>query len=367
MTRTPELRAETPPRAAAAGLDPPEDQLSDLLATVHLSGTVLFRAELGEPWAVAVPEARDLASLLPFPTEHVVPFHLVDEGRCWIELDQGQRVSLGPGEAVLLPHGAAHLLGAGGAARVAPVGTLLPRPPWPDTPRLRHGGQGAPTRIVCGFVHCEELLFNPFLGGLPALLHARPGADPAARWLETTLRYTAHEAARADPGARSTLPRLTELMFVEVLRHHMRTLRGGEVGWLAAATDPILGQALGRLHQAPAAPWTVDALARQVGVSRTVLAERFAARLGQPPMRYLARWRLQIGARLLETTVAPLKVVAAQAGYDSEAAFGRAFKRLFGVPPADWRRRQRHGAPLAARGRPGDAPAAAALPRRARR
>ena len=343
MTGTPQHLAEAPRRPALADADGSTDLLSDLLGTVHLTGAVLFRAELGEPWAISVPEACDLSRLLPFPTEHVIPFHVVDEGSCWIEAGEGERRWLGPGEAVLLPYGSAHRLGSRAEAMNAPVGALLPKAPWSDAPLLQHGGPGAATRIICGFVHCEELLFNPFLAGLPPLLHARPGDDPASRWLETTIRYTAHEARRAGPGARSVLPRLTELMFVEVLRHHMRSLPEGQVGWLAAAADPILGKALGWLHRQPTWPWTVNELARRVGVSRTVLADRFAARLGQPPMHYLARWRLQLGARLLRSSSAPLKAVAERAGYDSEAAFGRAFKRLFHVPPADWRRRARRG------------------------
>ncbi len=341
MTGTPEVHSETPQRQAPTPPDGPVDLLSDLLGTVHLSGAVLFRAEFGEPWAIAVPEACDMAHMLPTPTEHVVPFHLVDQGRCWIEAGGGERVWLATGEAVLLPYGAAHRLGGREVAAPASVGALLPRPPWSEVPLLRHGGRGGATRVVCGFVHCEELLFSPFLQGLPPLLHVRPGANPAARWLETTIRYTAHEACGADPGSRSLLPRLTELMFVEVLRHHMRSLSDGQVGWLAAANDPVLGRALGWIHRAPAKSWTVEDLARRVGVSRTVLAERFGRRLGQPPMRYLARWRLQVGAQLLRTTSAPLKAIAERIGYVSEAAFGRAFKRLFGVPPADWRRRTR--------------------------
>jgi AraC-like DNA-binding protein len=227
------------------------------------------------------------------------------------------------------------------------MGALLPAPPWREPPLIRYGGGGVATRIVCGFVNCEELLFNPFLRSLPAVVHARPGEDPAARWLENTIRYAAHEANRTDPGSRSVLPRLTELMFVEVLRHHMRSLPHDEVSWLAAANDPILGKALGWLHREPAEPWTVEDLARRVGVSRTALADRFVQRLGEPPMHYLARWRLQVGAQLLRTTNEPLKAIAEQVGYESEAAFGRAFRRLFGLPPAGWRRRSRGSTPSA--------------------
>jgi len=344
MTGTPVVHSKTPDPAGPAAPPASADLLSDLLATVHLSGAVLFRAELSEPWGVEVPDACDMARMLPAPVEHVIPFHLVDDGACWVEAGGGKRAWLSAGEAVLLPYGSAHRLGGREGAATTPVGSLLPTPPWAEMPLLRHGGRGGSTRIVCGFVHCEELLFSPFLQGLPPLLQARPGADPGARWLATTIRYTAHEAMSEAPGSRSILPRLVELMFVEVLRHHMRSLPGDQAGWLAAANDTVLGRALGWLHRAPAQSWTVERLARRVGVSRTVLAERFVRRLGQPPMRYLARWRLQVGAHLLRTTSAPLKEIADRVGYVSEAAFGRAFKRIFGRPPADWRRRARNGA-----------------------
>lgn len=343
MTGTPDLLAGTPDRPERAAADVPSDLLSDLLGTVHLSGAVLFLGELREPWAISVPPAGDLAGMLPFPTEHVIPFHLVESGSCWLEAGDGQRRWIGPGDAVLLPFGTAHRLGGRDGAELAPVATLLPRPPWTGPPLIRHGGAGRSTRVVCGFVHCEELLFNPFLGGLPAVLHVRPGEDPAARWLETSIRYTAHEAWRASPGARSVLSRLTELMFVEVLRHELRALPPNRVGWLAAAVDPVLGPALGWLHRHPTQAWTVATLARRTGVSRTVLADRFVERLGLPPMRYLARWRLQVGAQLLRTTSAPLKLIAARSGYASEAAFGRAFKRLFEESPVEWRRRALRG------------------------
>jgi len=267
----------------------------------------------------------------------------VEEGRCWIEAGGGARLGLAAGDAVLLPYGTGHRLGGGEAAITSPVAALLPRPPWSQLPVVRHGGPGETTRIVCGFVRCEELLFSPFLQGLPPLLLARPAGDPASRWLETTIRYTAHEAASPAPGARSLLPRLTELMFVEVLRHQLRALPDGQIGWLAAARDPVLGSALGWLHRSPAEPWTVERLARRVGVSRTVLADRFARLLDQPPMRYLARWRLQLAAQHLRASSAPLKAIAGRAGYESEEAFGRAFKRHFGVPPDVWRRARRSG------------------------
>lgn len=340
MTGAPGIHAatpdESPPRPA-----PQLDLLSDLLATVRVSGAVLFRAELREPWGIAIPDARDMRPMLPGCVEKVIPFHVAEEGSFWLRAGDGPPVRISSGEAVLLPRGSSHRLGGEEEAPTEPVGAVLPRPPWEEAPVVRHGGSGARARIVCGFVSCEDLLLDPFLRGLPPVLHARPGPDPRSRWLETAIRYTTHEAGRPGPGSRLVLSRLVELMFVEVLREHMRSMDDGGTGWLAASSDPVVARALASIHAAPSHPWTVDSLARRVGVSRTVLAERFARRLALPPMHYIARWRLQVAANLLRTTSQPLKAIAQRSGYESEAAFGRAFKRHFDMPPAGWRREAR--------------------------
>jgi AraC-like DNA-binding protein len=220
------------------------------------------------------------------------------------------------------------------------VATLLPPQPWQDFLVLRHGGEGALTRLVCGFLQCDELLFHPILRHLPALIRVSSAADPGDGWLASTVRHTAYEASHSRPGARCMLPRLTELMFVEILRKYMQTLAADEVGWFAALNDPVAGAALKCLHAAPLDPWEVDGLARRIGVSRSVLADRFRHFLDQPPMQYLTHWRLQLAAQTLKSSALPLKLVAGQAGYESDAAFSRAFKRHFGLAPAEWRRKQ---------------------------
>ena len=340
MTGTPGIRAGTPGELRPTTAHQP-DLLSDLLATVRVSGAVLFRAEFREPWGIAIPEACDMLPILPGCVENVIPFHVAEEGSFWVRAGDETPLRVSAGEAVLLPQGSAHRLGGEEEASTVPVGAVLPHPPWDEPPVVRHGGTGARANIVCGFVSCEDLLLDPFLRGLPPVLHAHPGPDPRSRWLETAIRYTAHEAARPGPGSRLVLSRLVELMFVEVLRDHMRSADdAGTDGWRRRATrsSPVRSP---RSTRAPADPWTVDRLARRVGVSRTVLAERFARRLGLPPMHYVARWRLQVAANLLRTTSQPLKAIAQRAGYASEAAFGRAFKRQFGVAPANWRREAR--------------------------
>ncbi len=335
MTETPQALSETPA--------PSGDLLSDLLDIMRVSGTVLFRAEFREPWSVEAPESCELARVLPFRSEHIIPFHVLASGGCYLGMRNRERIWLTEGDAVLFPYGDGHLLSGRDEAAPVHVAQLLPRPPWSELLAVKHGGSGAGTKLICGFLQCDELLFHPILRHLPMLLHVRPDRSPADNWLATTIHHTAMEASRPSPGSRSMLPRLTELMFVEILRKHMQGLAANEVGWFAALNDPIVGAGLKHLHAKPFDDWSVESLARQVGVSRTVLCERFKHFLNQPPMQYLARWRLQLAAQNLKLGDSPIKTIADQAGYESEAAFSRAFKRHFGLPPGDWRKRQVHG------------------------
>ncbi len=325
MTETPKHLSETP-----------GDLLSDLLDTMHLSGTVLFRAEFCEPWSVTTPNCRQLAQVLPFRTEHIIPFHVIAAGGCSMAMEGAEPVWLQEGDAVLLPYGDDHLLSGKQDAAPVHIGMLLPPPPWSGMLVVEHGGGGARTSIICGFVQCDELLFHPILRDLPKFLHVSPDSTDA--WLAGTIRHTAAEATRAAPGSRSMMSRLTEVMFVEILRKYMQGLSADEVGWFAALNDPVVGASLKRLHAKPFDDWSVEHLAREIGVSRTVLADRFKHFLDQPPMKYLVQWRLQLAAQKLKANDAPLKTIADEIGYESEAAFSRAFKRLFGLPPADWRR-----------------------------
>ena len=332
--------AETPPVLSETPQDFAGDPLSDLLGSMHLAGVVLFRAEFREPWWLIAPASCQLAKLLPFRTEHIIPFHIVAEGGCWLEVKDRERIWLDAGDAILMPYGDGHdLFGDKKADQGVSPGQMLPPPPWSDIQVARlDGGGGAFTHLICGFLQCDELLFHPILHHLPVLMHVRPGGSDD--WLASTIRHTIDEVSHTRPGARSMLPRLTELMFVEILRKHMQSQPRDEVGWFAAVSDPVVGTVLRHLHTAPMQDWSVNGLARQVGVSRTVLAERFKHFLDLPPMQYLSRWRLQMAAQRLKIDDAPIKTIADQIGYESEASFNRAFKRLFGMPPGDWRSRQ---------------------------
>lgn len=331
MTETSRVLSETPGNA---------DLLSDLLGSMHLSGAVFLRTEFLEPWSILTPDACQLARMLSLRSERTIPFHIVAQGDCRLDMEGSEPVWLNEGDAVLLPYGTAHTLSGHKPVTTVPVGTLVPPPPWDDILTLRHGGVGTVTRLVCGFLQCDDLLFHPILRHLPSLIHVRPTVEPVDAWLAATIRHTAYEVSHSYPGARCMLPRLTELLFVEILRKHMQGLSEDEVGWFSALQDPVAGSALRFLHAAPLAPWDVDSLARRVGVSRSVLSAHFRHLLGQPPMQYLTHWRLLLAAQALKTSNQPLKRIADLSGYESEAAFSRAFKRQFSLPPAEWRKQQ---------------------------
>jgi AraC-like DNA-binding protein len=328
MTRTPDLLPEAPGSKAL---------IEEALRLVHLSSAVFLRGEFAAPWAFASLGPEEIPAAVCPGAERLVLFHIVLEGRCRVRLETGQEAFPGAGEAVVLPYSDRHVMGHPGGATPVPIAQLLPPPPWTVMPVMRHGGGGTPTRILCGYLHCDDLLFHPLLRALPPLIHVRPATAPAAEWLRASARYAVDGASRGGGhGAR-----LPELLLVDCLRQYLEELPAARVGWLAALREPVVGRALSLLHAAPAEPWTVDRLARRVAASRSVLGARFAAALGVPPMRYLTQWRLQVASYLLRSTSATLAEIAGRVGYESEAAFSRAFKRELGVPPAAWRARPR--------------------------
>ena len=326
MTGTPNLLLEAPDGAAL---------VEEALRLVHLSGAVFLRGEFAAPWAFASMGPREYAEALGTGTERLALFHIILEGRCRVKVESGEEAIAEAGEALMLPYGDRHVMGDPGDATPVPARDVLPPAPWTSMPMMRHGGRsGLPTRILCGYLHCEDFLFHPLLRALPPLIHFRPTSAPAAEWLSASARYAVAEAGRGGPDAR-----LPEMLLVDCLRQYLAAQPEPRSGWLAALRDPVVGRALALLHETPAAPWTVARLAGRVGVSRSVLGARFVATLKAPPMHYLAQWRLQLAAHLLRSTEATLPEIAGRVGYESEAAFSRAFKRRLGLPPAAWRRR----------------------------
>ncbi len=281
--------------------------------------------------------------------DHVVPYHLVTAGRCVVKLLDGPAIDLAAGDVVVFPKGDHHMLG--GTLQFGPVSMALE-----DLTKLLHrgtitpirgGGDGAATEMVCGFFACDRRLSAPIIDGLPRVLRVSLRDDPGALWLRSSVHFSVAETAQPHAGAETMLAKLSELLFVETIRRYVKDLPDGQTGWLAGLRNPHVAKALALLHGRPEHPWTVEELARGVGLSRTLLAERFTHYLGQPPIQYLTKWRLALAADCLRDGSSSIGRVAEQVGYDSEASFSRAFKREFGLPPATWRRREAH-APVAA-------------------
>jgi len=317
------------------------DLLSDVLKVVNLESAVYFNAEFSDPWCVHMPISREVARILQLdePAEHVIIFHLLCDGHAYVYLDDGSHVALRPGDIVSFPHGDGHVLGGG--HRIEPIEardafpTLMARGLEP----ARGGGGGTDiARFICGFLVCEPRLSRSYLDGLPPILVVNVRDDAAGQWLENSLKFSVGEAIRKRPGAEGMLAKLSEVVFAETLRRYVHTLPEDVTGWLAGTRDPEVSRALMVLHRRFAEPWTVAALAHEVGVSRTVLADRFRHFLNMPPMAYLTRWRLRLGARALLTSSRSVAEIAADVGYESEGAFNRAFKREYALPPARYRK-----------------------------
>jgi len=325
----------------AVGYTRAVDALSELLRVVKLDSAIFFNCEFSSPWCYRAPESESAARLLAQTGRHVIIFHLLVRGRAFVQIEGGARTQLANGDIVTLPHGHAHLLGNGEGARLLDGVTALPRLLARGLELIKVGGGGERSLFVCGFLSCDPLLSKTFLNALPPLFRVNIGNDPSGEWLENSLRFAVEEAVAARQGASAMLAKLSEVVFVEAVRRHIRTLPETETGWLAAARDPTVGRVLSLFHQRPAHPWTMPGLAKEVGVSRSVLAQRFRHYLGQPPMGYLTDWRLQLGARALMSGDRSVAEIASEIGYETEASFNRAFKRRFQLPPGRYRKRDR--------------------------
>ena len=306
------------------------DPLSDVLRAVRLDGAFFYAVQASKPWSVEAVSAKELTPRVLPGAEHLISYHILTSGRCWGGLTGEQAVPLAPGDVIVFPQGDAHVMSSDPKLRSVPATPGR----FPETVTLGDGGQVAAT-LVCGFLGCDRRPFNPLLSTLPRQLHL-PGLSSG--WLQSFARQVVEESQARRVGADSVLTRLAELMFVEVLRRYIETLPLEQRGWLAGLRDAAVGRALGLLHGDPAHPWTLDELAAGVAMSRSVFADRFTTLVGQPPMQYLAHWRMQLAAGRLAVGNAKVAAIAEQVGYESEEAFSRAFKRLIGVSPAAWRR-----------------------------
>jgi AraC-like DNA-binding protein len=316
------------------------DALSDVLKSVRLEGAVYINAEFTAPWCVFSKFGLASVRARLAGAEHVLFFHFLIEGGCKVRLaDSVEEFDVAAGDLVLFPNEYEHLMGSD--LHLAPVdaGSLIRvDAAEADLIQMRYGGGGAATRFVCGYLACSRSVCRPLLEALPRILRISVGEGPASAFLRELLRAGVRGSSDSRPGAQSMLAKLSELMFVEAMRRYVEHLPPGGTGWLAGVRDAQIGRALALLHAQAHRAWTVDELARDVALSRSALAERFTGLVGEPPMQYLMRWRLALAAQMLRSGNDAIVRIAERSGYDSGAAFSRAFKREFGVPPAAWRK-----------------------------
>jgi AraC-like DNA-binding protein len=316
------------------------DTLSEVLKAVRLKGAVFFDVEASVPWVAEALPAKQIATAILPDSEHVMEYHVITSGGCWAQVigHNIQAVKLEAGDVVAFPQGDAHILSSAPGMRGDPAASVLPA----DNAQLPvlfnlDGGGAERTHLVCGFLGCDSRPFNPLIEALPPILHI-PSSDTAhSSWLKEFTRFAVMEANQKRMGGSGILSKLGELMFAELVRRYVESLPEESRGWLGGLRDRYIGRALNLMHAEPTRAWTLQELAKESGLSRSSFAERFAGYVGIPPMQYLQKWRLQIAASRLLDGGGGIAAIAADVGYESEAAFSRAFKRVIGSSPADWR------------------------------
>jgi AraC-like DNA-binding protein len=313
------------------------DTLSDVLRAVRLTGAVFFAVDASAPWVAETPAGSTVGPYLLPGVEHVIDYHVVRTGACWGGLVGEPAIRLETGDVIVFPHGDRHVISSEPGMRAEPQFEALRAAGQGNLPVSIsvNGGGAERAEIICGFLGCDARPFNPLLATLPRVVHLRSGANESVRRL---VELALAESMTPGPGSDCFLSRVSELLFIEVVRQYVATLPAENVGWFAGLRDEWVGKALQKLHETPAHPWSLEELAKEVGASRSVLADRFTHFVGVPPMQYLAQWRIQLAASLLRSTTGGLAEIADKVGYGSEAALSRAFKRWVGTAPATYRR-----------------------------
>ena len=327
----------TPSRTAAT--ENIQDVLASILSAIRVTGSLQFSFMAAGPWqADAGPFVKGLVSS-PGTT---MPFHIIVEGRCWLKVDC-EEVVVEAGDIVAFPFCTSHLIGVGDGGETLDPAFDLPERPWQQIPVLRYGDERPETRILCGFLQCDVLDFEPLRKSLPKLIHIGTRTADDAPWLKATIHQMVAEVDSPRLGGVSMVPRLTEIMFVEILRNQIAQCEPQTTGWLAALADARISRCLSLIHADSRRDWSLEELALAAQTSRTALSERFQTLLDTSPMKYLRNWRLHLAGVALATTQQPIAAIAFESGYGTEAAFTRAFKRSFGHPPAAWRQMQTKG------------------------
>ena len=314
------------------------DTLSEVLRAVRLTGAIFFDVHASEPWVAETPEGKTVVAAMFPGSEHLISYHVITQGSCWACVEGEEPMRLSAGDIIVLPHGDTHVLSSTPGLRRRPDMSMYRHPADGRLPvTISVGGQqGESVHFVCGFLGCDARPYNPLLKALPRVIRV---TDPAGGALGTYVQFALAESKEPRLGGQGVLGRLSELMFIDVVRRYLESLPADRADWLAGLRDPLVGRALSALHRDPARAWTIESLARHVGLSRSALAERFSQFIGQPPMQYLTNWRIQLAASQLRSGVDSVAVIANRVGYESEAAFSRAFKKMVGTPPGKWRAR----------------------------
>lgn len=302
-----------------------ETLYSAILRGARLRSSIYFRPEFAAPWAVSIADRGTV-------------FHIVAMGACWLRAKSlNQPVKLSPGDFVVATRGEAHILCDDPASPAVNFFELVKRHVSSRNIPFRVEGEGPTTRFVCGGMQFENGANNPLLAVLPPFLHVRGIENGGPPWLRLTVEHILAELDSGGPGAPEVVTRLADILFIQAVRAYFDNNADAQSGWIAAARDHQVGQALALLHANPDEAWTIDMLARRVASSRSAFADRFSELVGEPPRQYLSRLRLNAAARRLRSSDDKLNAVAAHAGYESVAAFNRAFKRQVGMTPGEYR------------------------------
>jgi AraC-like DNA-binding protein len=332
MTQPPRFLSENPRMPMHV------DVLSDVLRALQLRSAIFLDARFTAPWC-AISKTGHRNTGFFSDAEHIVFFHILMEGRCNARLlAAGDTIELQAGDVMLLAHDDGHVIGSDLEREPIDSDGLVLATPDGGLMQLEHGGGGDLTRVMCGYLACDKRLRAPLLDALPRLIHISFGAGPGSAWLTNLLLLGAQETSMPRSGGDAVRAKLSELLFAEAVRRFADSLSAEETGWLAGVRDRFVGRALALMHAHPEHAWSIEELGAQVGMSRSSLAQRFTDLIGQPPMQYLTRWRLTVAAQRLRRESTSLAAIAEHSGYESQAAFNRAFKREFGVSPARWRR-----------------------------
>ncbi len=315
------------------------DALSDVLRTVRLTGAIFFDIHASEPWVAETPQGETIVGAMFPGSEHLICYHVITQGNCWAVVSGEPPIRLAAGDIIVLPHGDTHVLSSTPGMRRPPDLAMYRAPRDGRLPvSLSMGGpEGNSAHFICGFLGWDARPYNPLLAALPRVILINNHTGGA---LEEYVQFALAESKGPRMGAQAVLSRLSELMFVDVVRRYLETLPADRTDWLAGLRDPFVGRALAAFHRNPSRAWTLESLARTVGLSRSALTERFSQFVGHPPMQYLASWRMQLAANYLLSGMESVAAIGGRVGYESEAAFSRVFKKAVGMPPSQWRKKR---------------------------